>query len=96
VTRPERREPQRTCVGCREKAGKRELVRVARAPDGRVSVDPTGRAPGRGAYVHRSKVCVARAAGGGGLARALKTPLAAGEAARLVASLKELGVGETT
>ena len=38
---------------CRTKRPKGELLRVARAPDGSVMLDPAGRAPGRGAYVCR-------------------------------------------
>ena len=31
--------PQRTCVGCREVQGKRQLVRVVRQADGHVRLD---------------------------------------------------------
>jgi len=37
--------------------GKRQLMRVVRTPDGRVHVDPTGKANGRGAYVHERRAC---------------------------------------
>ncbi|MDR0921105.1 MAG: YlxR family protein [Lactobacillales bacterium] len=30
---------------------KKELVRIARSKDGAVTIDPTGKAPGRGAYI---------------------------------------------
>lgn len=53
--------PQRTCVGCGEVQGKRQLTRVVRAPDGRVQIDPTGKASGRGAYVHERQDCWERA-----------------------------------
>ncbi|MBQ6526985.1 MAG: YlxR family protein, partial [Clostridia bacterium] len=46
--------PMRMCVGCREMKPKKELMRVVRGPDGTVSLDPTGKKPGRGAYVCRS------------------------------------------
>lgn len=49
--------PQRTCVGCRQVQGKREMVRVVRTPEGRVEVDATGKRPGRGVYVHRTREC---------------------------------------
>ncbi len=52
-----RREPVRTCVACREEAGKRSLVRVVRDPDGVARVDLAGRASGRGAYLHSSAEC---------------------------------------
>ena len=64
--------PQRTCVGCREVQGKRQLVRVVRQADGHVRLDATGKAPGRGAYVHASWRCWQTALGRGRLAHALK------------------------
>jgi predicted RNA-binding protein YlxR (DUF448 family) len=64
--------PQRTCVGCREVQGKRQLVRVVRQADGHVRLDVTGKAPGRGAYVHATEECWKSALSGGRLARALK------------------------
>ena len=53
--------PLRMCVGCRESKPKRELIRVVRAPDGTLSMDPVGKKPGRGAYVCRQQSCLARA-----------------------------------
>ncbi len=64
--------PQRTCVGCRQVQGKRQLVRVVRQADGHVRLDVTGKAPGRGAYVHAAGECWHSALGGGRLAHALK------------------------
>jgi len=46
-----RKTPERTCVGCALTAEKRDLLRIVRATDGHVEVDPTGKANGRGAYV---------------------------------------------
>jgi predicted RNA-binding protein YlxR (DUF448 family) len=43
--------PLRTCVVCKEKKPKRELLRIVRTPEGEVVVDSTGRANGRGGYV---------------------------------------------
>ncbi len=53
-----RREPVRTCVACREEAGKRTLVRIVRGADGAAIIDLTWRAPGRGAYLHRIAGCI--------------------------------------
>lgn len=50
--------PVRTCVACREEAGKGELIRVVRRPDGSVVLDPTGGAAGRGAYLHARAECI--------------------------------------
>jgi hypothetical protein len=49
--------PQRTCIGCRQVGGKRELIRLIRTPEGSVEVDETGKRPGRGAYLHRRRSC---------------------------------------
>ncbi|MEP7104386.1 MAG: YlxR family protein [Chloroflexota bacterium] len=66
-------EPRRTCVGCRQEGAKGELVRLVRAPGGQVVIDLAGRAPGRGAYLHRRRDCLEAAHRRGGLNRALKT-----------------------
>jgi predicted RNA-binding protein YlxR (DUF448 family) len=53
--------PVRTCVGCRGRATKRELLRVtAGLEPGNHSVvrpDPEGTALGRGAYLHPTTKC---------------------------------------
>lgn len=70
--------PVRTCVACRQEAGKRSLVRLIRDPaTGEVMVDATGRANGRGAYLHSDPDCIELARRRGGLARALKAPVSA-------------------
>ena len=48
----------RMCTGCGEMKPKRELVRVVKSPEGEVSLDRTGKKPGRGAYVCRSADCL--------------------------------------
>ena len=53
--------PMRQCVGCREMKPKKELVRVVRSPEGEISIDLKGKAPGRGAYVCRDAACLRRA-----------------------------------
>ncbi len=83
------REPERTCVGCREKGWKRSLLRIARRPDGSVVVDPVGREPGRGAYVHRDPACVDAALARGALWRALRTQADRDGAARLRRDIEE-------
>ncbi|MFP3974741.1 MAG: RNase P modulator RnpM [Dehalococcoidia bacterium] len=49
--------PERTCIACRQKRPKRELVRVVCNPEGKVEVDPNGKKTGRGAYLCRNKPC---------------------------------------
>jgi len=65
--------PLRTCVGCREVNAKRALVRIVRTAEG-PRVDLTGKASGRGAYLHAQKSCWERALKGA-LANALKIEL---------------------
>ena len=77
--------PIRTCIACRQEAGKRELVRVVRTPSGSVQVDPTGKLAGRGAYVCRARACWEQALQGHRLSTALKTNLSADSLAALQA-----------
>ncbi|TMD37021.1 MAG: YlxR family protein [Chloroflexi bacterium] len=70
-----RHQPSRTCVACRQEAGKADLVRVVRRPDGGVAVDRTGRASGRGAYLHADPACLETARKRRALDRALGTPV---------------------
>jgi uncharacterized protein len=67
--------PQRTCVACREVDAKREYTRLVRTPERTVEVDPSGKANGRGAYLHRSRRCWSRALESGAIAKALKVEL---------------------
>ena len=50
--------PQRMCTGCMEMKQKKELIRVVRNKEGEVSLDLTGKKPGRGAYLCRNIQCL--------------------------------------
>jgi len=65
--------PQRTCVGCLQVLSKRELMRIIRTPEG-IRYDPTGKADGRGAYLHAKRSCWERALKGS-LAKTLRTEM---------------------
>lgn len=69
--------PQRLCSACQAFQDKKSLIRVVRTPSGDIIIDPTGKAPGRGAYVCRKAECIAKAAASKGLDRALKTQVPA-------------------
>ena len=58
---PAHRVPMRKCTGCNEMRPKKDLVRVVRSPEGEISLDLTGKKPGRGAYVCRDAACLAKA-----------------------------------
>jgi len=75
VTR--RAEPLRTCVGCRSRAAKSDLLRIVveRSATGeirRLIPDLRGRMPGRGAHLHPDPECLALAERRRALGRALR------------------------
>ena len=84
--------PQRTCVGCRETLSKRVLMRIVRNPEG-VVFDPTGKANGRGAYLHDRRSCWERALKGS-LAQALKTDLTETDKSHLTQIMRDLSEEE--
>ena len=70
-----RKIPMRMCVGCREMQEKRSLLRIVKSPEGVISFDRVGKAPGRGAYICRSKECLDKAVKAHQLERALETKI---------------------
>ena len=89
MARP-RPEPERTCVGCRGRAPQRELTRLVAIDPVGVRPDPTGQAPGRGAYLHPDAACLRLALRRGALAQALRTRLSDEEAGNLTVALREM------
>ena len=57
----ERKIPMRQCLGCRTQRPKRELIRAVRSPEGEITLDFKGKAPGRGAYLCPDPACLKRA-----------------------------------
>lgn len=53
--------PLRKCTGCGEMKPKKELVRVVKTPEGEISLDPTGKMNGRGAYLCKDPQCLRKA-----------------------------------
>jgi uncharacterized protein len=64
--------PVRMCVACRRTDAKRGLFRLVRDADGRVAIDPSGKRPGRGAYLCHDPACWEQALKRRGLERALR------------------------
>lgn len=64
--------PMRQCMGCRERKPKKELVRVVRSPEGNVSMDLKGKAPGRGMYICPNPDCLKKAIRSRAISRSLE------------------------
>lgn len=53
--------PMRQCLGCKELKPKKELIRVVKNSEGEVSLDLTGKKPGKGAYICKDVECFKKA-----------------------------------
>ena len=84
----QKHKPQRTCLACRQVRDKRDLIRVVRTPTGKIIIDPTGKADGRGAYLCRDARCYEKGLTGDWLARSLKVKLSPTDVAELRAELE--------
>ena len=87
------REPQRTCLGCRQVRPRGTLLRLVRDPEGRVRVDRQGTGVGRGAYVCASAGCLAKGLTKGRLDHAFRrssTPPAVSMASILTGGTKSV------
>ena len=67
--------PMRQCAGCREMKPKNQMVRVVRSPQGEISLDFRGKAPGRGVYVCPDPECLKKAQKTRALERSLDTAI---------------------
>jgi predicted RNA-binding protein YlxR (DUF448 family) len=72
---------------------KKSLIRVVRSPEGEVSLDPTGKKPGRGAYVCREGECLAKAIRQKQLERQLNAGMSEAVSEALKAELETLREG---
>jgi predicted RNA-binding protein YlxR (DUF448 family) len=50
--------PLRKCVATGEMKPKKEMIRIVRTKEGHVSIDPTGKKSGRGAYLSKDKEAI--------------------------------------
>ncbi len=86
MAKPSRKLPMRICKACGISKEKAELIRLV-AYDGKVFVDPSGKANGRGAYICKSLACLENALEKRSLNRALRqtvSPEAEAELRRLI------------
>ena len=84
--------PMRTCAGCREVTGKRQMVRIVRTLQG-IAIDPTGKLAGRGMYLHRDPDCWRKGINGA-VAHALKIELTDADRVLLTEYLEDLTIEE--
>lgn len=85
-----RKIPMRQCLGCNEHRPKQELMRVVRTPEGEVTLDPTGKKSGRGAYVCPDVKCLKKVRKSGRLASNLACEITPEVYDRLEARMAEL------
>jgi uncharacterized protein len=85
--------PQRTCIACRQVEGKRGLLRLVRGEMG-IEIDPTGKKPGRGAYLHPYQECWQAVLRGNRIEQALRTRLSEENRQALLAFMATLPVSE--
>ncbi|WP_027623467.1 RNase P modulator RnpM [Clostridium lundense] len=67
--------PQRMCTGCGEMKPKKELIRVVKNKEEEVSIDLTGKKPGRGAYICKNAECLQKSFKSKRLERNLETTI---------------------
>ncbi len=89
----EKKIPMRKCVGCMESRPKGELIRIA-GYEGEVSVDPAGRAKGRGVYICPEESCLKLAIRKKAFRRGLSMDLTPEQEERLIRELEEVLNGE--
>ena len=80
--------PLRKCIGCNTSKDKRELIRVVRNAEGEISIDTTGKKPGRGAYICKDAACLKLAKKGKKLDRAFDVAISEEIYARLEQELE--------
>ena len=83
--------PMRQCLGCREMKPKKELIRVVRSPEGDISIDFKGKAPGRGAYICPDRQCLEKARKTKALERAFECAVSPEIYEKLISELEANG-----
>ena len=83
-----RKTPMRRCIGCMESKPKNELIRIA-CYEGKLTLDETGRAPGRGVYLCKSGKCAAIAKKKKALQRSLHVELDSTETEKVFEELMQ-------
>ncbi|MGN0702007.1 MAG: RNase P modulator RnpM [Lentihominibacter sp.] len=83
-----KKQPMRRCIGCMESKDKSQLIRIAWY-EGKLTVDPTGRAKGRGVYLCKSGSCLEKARKRKAIQRSLQADIPEEELDRVFEELKD-------
>lgn len=67
--------PQRSCVVCKTKKDKNELIRIVRNQANEINIDESGKKPGKGAYICDSLECLEKGIKSKALKRALEVEI---------------------
>ncbi len=57
---PDKKLPLRMCVSCRELKDKKSMLRIVKNAEGKIFIDFSSKASGRGAYICDNAECVKR------------------------------------
>lgn len=67
--------PMRTCIGCNQIKPKKELIRIVKNKENEITIDKTGKANGRGAYICDNAECLEKAIKSKRLERSFETQI---------------------
>ena len=81
--------PMRRCVGCMESKPKKELIRIVAGTEGDITIDPTGKANGRGIYLCPDPACFATARKRRAISRGLEIEVSEQQLDKLFQELTE-------
>ena len=85
-----RSKPLRLCIACVTQKSKKEMIRIVKSKDSVISLDPTGRAAGRGAYICNDIDCIQKAEKSKALDRSFKMKVQKETYLKLAEEMKEL------
>ena len=63
---------ERTCMACRSKFEKGNLLRIVKEPNGNISIDESYKVNGRGMYICKNKECINKVIKTRAISRAFK------------------------
>jgi len=85
-----KKQPERTCIACRQVKAKRELVRIVKTQDEGIVIEANGKQAGRGAYLCKTKECWQNGLKGNLLGTMMKTSLTPEDIQRLTEYAEKL------